>query len=496
MGCARSEPNGPRPTEDRDTGVLDGDGGVLGDADIVLEDPDGGADATVPGPTFPIPNTFRVCETITPSGGRIEAPGVAFLFPRGALDGPTELCIVASPAEGPFPAWTPQFHIEPRVPLRAPVKLRVDRVRGFALSAFQRRLGTDTYVAREIQERSDGHLALMETTEPIYLGTACAGCSQAYRRIRLSVALEQGREMAHPRRQVQELLPVLAKALYEGDANDDGVQDFPAADFISFEVTSTSADIGDGDITECADVDNGQLLPSSCNGARHQHFTAPARPEEAEALLGVFADDLRCAAVSEGHSCSIAQPLEALLRATTPEHSSITFPEGEGLGTFLNNTAELLLVVGRTDDCSAQDLQVFRSDSPRFEGPARSRCQDNPDALMPLSRYSWGFAHYHAMSLRRPAFVFIAGIPVGADSASTTRLLEHPSMQDRFSDGERPEPACAGTVSASPARRLVGLAGEFEAEGQPTAYGSICRESYLPLVPRFAEAAGRALGGF
>jgi hypothetical protein len=228
-----------------------------------------------------------------------------------------------------------------------------------------------------------------------------------------------------------------------------------------------------------------------------------------------FASDVTCVAQAGTGGCGFEQPLEAMLKALSPNmptaYTSASYtaprffrdtpPHGSGANAGFVRDDTLLAVVIVTDeeDCSASDLDLFDMSSAEYPGDLNLRCFLHGDrALHPISRYIDGLV---ALRARRPdllAFALIAGIPVdlAIDAPSDVHfasILADPRMEERVDPtaSNRLIPSCnvVGRGVAFPPRRLVSVAQGIGA-GRTTIQ-SICQASFRPAAAAIARLFGR-----
>lgn len=282
-------------------------------------------------------------------------------------------------------------------------------------------------------------------------------------------------------------LPLLVEDLVAPpDENGDGRPDWRPIRDLHMGVVTTCAD-ADARLVTTADPETPGCADS------YPRFLSYSPGDDPEAVSRDFA----CVAQVGIGGCGIEQPLEMALRALTPSDSDLGFLDGPGQGDRFNDgflrDDSLLAVIALTDedDCSYSDPGFLEDEWDPRELPP---CMRESDPLWPIDRYVEGFA---ALRTERPdlfAFAAIAGMPEGAvddpDGLDYEALLDHPMMHYRIDprEGVGVVPACRGPRGqATPARRLVELARRFEGQ---SSVGSICQESFTPVVGQVARLVG------
>ncbi|NOY94207.1 MAG: hypothetical protein GXP55_23765 [Deltaproteobacteria bacterium] len=280
------------------------------------------------------------------------------------------------------------------------------------------------------------------------------------------------------------------------DANGDGRPDFRAARDIHMGVVTTSID----GVAACGSVaEDGVLrtMPGPGLGGCADSYPSFLTFRPGDDPLAAT-DDFTCLARVGTDGCGLEQPLEAALKALLPSDSSLPMigrrPHGdlENAGFLRDDSLLAVVIVTDEDDCSTEDPTLF--DGPSPDPRELPPCSRPDDPLYPLSRYVEAFRSLRPTRPDLFAFAVVAGMPEGLVADPTAidydRVLDHPRMVVRIDPirGFGLVEACRGRGgSAFPARRLVRLAQEF---GDQATLGSICAESFSPLVASIAHLVG------
>lgn len=278
-------------------------------------------------------------------------------------------------------------------------------------------------------------------------------------------------------------------------------------------VITTDMGVGSHTLPSCSELgEDGRLRTTSagetCTGPYPQ-FLQFASDSPSSTV-----NDLSCLLQAGGDGCGVEQPLEAWLKAlspqtptsyTSPSYVPPTFLSGEGhgdrahAGFIRDDTLLSVIIVTDEDDCSILDPELFNPESTRYGGTGLNlRCSTFPRALFSEDRYIDGLL---ALRARRPdlvTFSVIAGLP--GDLATETpnaadfqAMLEDPRMQERL-DPENPERLFASCSRregrlAFPPRRLVRVAAGLGV-GRATVQ-SICEPSFESVMAPIARLIAR-----
>jgi hypothetical protein len=310
-------------------------------------------------------------------------------------------------------------------------------------------------------------------------------------RVDVLFVIDNSEAMEPHRDLLEQELPQMIEALVTGDF--DPTDDYGPDPVPDVHIGFVSTDMGDGvpddDAEGCSEHgDEGALHTGQACGAQDEPFVwhFPGY-HDADASIATA----QCNAALEP-GCSVAQPLESALTALSTRQL-----EGGFLRSAPQDGLSLIVVVFITaqDDCSSAPSSAGRLSA--------VRCARNHALTHAVDRYIDGL---RALRVNNEALIrtlTIAGIPqdmlVSAegrlrdpgdhDYPTTEALLADPRMQVRVArDGASLEPACRrGEASATPARRLVELAGRLH-PGWPETLHSICAEGWT-------AALGRVVGG-
>jgi len=350
----------------------------------------------------------------------------------------------------------------------------------------------------------------LEIDPPVVAADAGRPCrdDRSGARLDLLFVIDSSRSMDEEQGVLAATLPLFVRTLTRGDLDDDGVPDFPAATDVHAAVVTT--DMG------FVFARDGELHPGGC-GVGHVPFgddgelarVDPALPGCAPyggdsilshtegAPLEPFAEALSCAARVGTDGCGEEQPFEAMLKALTPASASLRFlgatrGHGDGVNAgFLREDSVLAVVVlSDEDDRSFENADFLALDDPR-------RRVEGDDWLHPIARYADGLTALRA----RPSqlvFAAIVGVPEDLSGPIDTpgearAILDDPRMARVYDPDERSllRPVCASADGrASPARRLVELAGELPGRA---AVHSICSDDFRPAIRVIAERVAEAI---
>lgn len=276
--------------------------------------------------------------------------------------------------------------------------------------------------------------------------------------------------------------------LVRGDLDRDGTRDFPPVDSLRVGVISSDmGDHGQGNPTCSAMGDDGILLTEHRGGVPGCTTDGypPVQEYERGAPRDVFVENVECLSTVGTSGCGYEQQLDAVLKAITPDDSSVEFYNGSlGHGTVANagflreDSVLVTLLVSDEDDCSTHNDDLFDMSQTAF-GELNRRCINNPGELLPTSRFSAGL-----LALRDDPedliFAGIIGAPATAALLTPEQLLADPAMVASWPEGQtRADPACQrGEVRADPGRRYVQVAQEIETAGGGIALHSICQPTF------------------
>ena len=327
-----------------------------------------------------------------------------------------------------------------------------------------------------------------------------AGCGMAEQEP--SPALEQGTISA------VDLLLVWDRSLKMIDSLDDLSAELPSVleatrtqfPKASIHVGVISADLSGGGCEKPGDM--GQLLlPNSRNGIagcmpdagrfevlevsdRAETTVWSTRQEIHEVAAGII-----CRGISD-HDCGLEQPLESMLQAISPSHTSFRFRTGEGQRDLTNQgffREEALLVVylaSNEDDCSFHDESRFVS------GRTGVNCSTQRQALHAVERYVRGIGAVHSPS--RLALFIHGGIPLDMidwplqPMADELVAVIDDHTGDTVAHCRRP-----GGGKAIGPRRALELGARLRPLGARVDVGSLCRVSFEEDTARFQRLLSR-----
>lgn len=282
----------------------------------------------------------------------------------------------------------------------------------------------------------------------------------------LLLVIDNSQSMAQEQASLRRELPALVRGLTEPPLDDDGQPRWNPVESLRVAVVTT--DLGTTghpvpyNIGTCAQ--NGFRGDDGALRGHHRW----ERGDDIDAFVAGVSDS-----ADVGISgCGIEQPMAAAIRAVegTPD-----FPREDSLFA--------VLMLGDEEDCSVADPQRFFAGTDTVG--LNPRCAFLPEALMPLGDV------LERLRGERPAdkflFASIVGAPVGAVGQSLSAVLEDPAMAYREASTDTGLRAACG--EASPGRRFV----EFAQLVPGSLVGSICAESYEPVIASLTERIGARL---
>lgn len=467
-------------------------------------------------PADPVLEGSSTAVTLGPDGGLVSVAGLTLRIPAGALAEPTEVRVTATAERVPegFTAFTPVLRFEPAglvFATPATIEIPFGGDARLATIFWTNEAGDFTALRTEV----DGAVARASVAHfsRAFVGSACEGtscCRQAVGAVDVLFVVDDSNSMAQEQEALSRAIPRVVEALATGDANGDGIQEFPAIASLRTGVVST-------------DMGTGGFVVPTCDRSSFGHDGVlrtrgnPARPgcdasypsfldfDSASATVDEFSRSVSCVSMLGTGGCGFEQQLEAVLKALTPSDSSTTFHEGTGghahgaNAGFLRDEAVLLVVMlTDEDDCSALDPEVFDPASTRYSGDLNLRCFAHPEAVHPVERFVQGLLAAKGDAARL-VFAPIVGFPVDLEGAASSVILDDPRMEER-PDPEMPQrltPTCRrvdGQV-AFPARRILSVADGLRREGAASVPGSICQEDFSGPVARILERVSDRVGG-
>ncbi|MEM9072961.1 MAG: hypothetical protein AAGE52_30935 [Myxococcota bacterium] len=467
-------------------------------------------------PDNPVVVGADVSAMIGPAGGSLALNDLTVTIPPGALDTMTEVRAIAETGTIPegFTAFTPVVRFEPEeLQFAAPIRISFPFEGNSSIATlFWTRDGGDEFAALETTVEED--LAIGETNRlgKAFVGTACQGescCRRAAGALDVLLLVDNSGSMAQEQVALATQLPRVVRALATGDADGDGIQDFPAVS--SLQIGSVSPDMGSGGflVPTCDDAtfgDDGVLQTAGNPALSGCDATYPSVQRfDGTSAADRFSSDVACVATMGTDGCGFEQQLEAMLKAVTPSTDATLFhrsttghADGANAGLVRENAVLALISLTDEDDCSALDPDLFNPSSPLYGGDLNLRCFQYPEAVHPVDRYVEGL-----LSIKEDpsqlVYASIAGVPPAMDGASYDAILEAPEMQERVDPGmpTRLAPACSvpGVGVAFPARRMVQTAAALEARGASATVGSVCTDDYTAVVTRILAKIAASVSG-
>jgi hypothetical protein len=327
--------------------------------------------------------------------------------------------------------------------------------------------------------------------------------------------------------------PRLIQKLVSGDHDGDGTPEHAAVRKLHVGVVSSDLG-GDATTAGCEGVGDDGLLQHAGNLAKDPSLQCAATYptyldfSDGRPPLDQFAQDFGCIASLGTGGCGYERQLESALKALWPAddprlsfaaslNSSFTSGHNRENAGFVRTSAGGfdstlgIVVVADEDDCSASNTEIFTnafadSGSPFVQKPLSLRCFYNPEQLLPLERFLFGFRNVGAA---RVVFAGIVGVPVDlvdtaarakvdfADPVARDAYYDHVLADSRMQNKVDPAcengtgmpqklvPACESKLGkADPARRFVDLAKCF---GESALIQSICGDSFGPPLDRVVE---------
>ncbi len=497
---------------------------LLGCTQSVVLDPPVDAEAPVQPPTG-----TEATEMIGAAGGELRLGDLVMTVPAGAVATATPITIrieadpgVSAPAG--FRSFSPVYHFEPAgltfaTPVRLDLPFSGD---GEVATIFWTQPGSGAYTAlptvtadfharAEITHFSQGFVG---TTSGCTDGNCCR---RAAGQLDMLFVVDNSGSMSEEQASLAEQLPRLVRAVVTGDANEDGVQDFPAVADLHVGVVTVDMGVGGYAIPTCTASpmfgDDGVLRTV---GSTSLMGCAPSYPSFLAYAPGdgstpdQLAADFGCLAAAGTSGCGFEQQLEAGLKAVTPSTSATTFTAGtrghgdtENAGFLRPDAALAVVTITDEEDCSITpgSEAIFDLTSSTYTGDLNLRCYLYKEAQQPIARYVDGLL---ALKSDPSLVVFapIVGIPVDLAGASYDAMLADPRMVETIdtapgTTGARLVASCnvPGRGVAFPPRRIVGTASDLAARGAHTVVQSICQESFEAPITAVLGAIQGSLSG-
>jgi hypothetical protein len=338
-------------------------------------------------------------------------------------------------------------------------------------------------------------------------------------------------------------LPRLLTAVTTGG---DGNESFPPVNSVHVAVTTTDMDIGNDSLEGCraGDIHDGKFIRPAdvgvtCETSYPGYLAFEGGPAPIATLDSVacvplvFSEDGDSSGAGRRFGCGFEQPLEAALKALWPTNDNrVSFLMGQGHGSTDNagflrdNSLLVVVVVTDEDDCSAENQEVFLTDSMSTTtlGPLNTRCGDHPNDLYAVQRYITNLQQLRPDN-DNVIFALIAGLPTDlvSDDFRAHYDLSKPEDADAYYNDvladqrmqlvtvvppEIPEaayyaPSCTTLLpgppnsfpnpveyGARPPRRLVQVAQGFKSN---SVLGSICNSDFGSTTGSIIHAIGQKL---
>lgn len=454
-------------------------------------------------------------QLVGPAGAEIELGEATLRVPAGALRSDTMIRITIEDTDIPegFRAYSPVYRIEPAL---SESVLELPHVGDDAIATLFWAQEDGGFAASSSEAEGGQVSASLTGVSRAFVGVACEGdecCRRATSALDVLLLLDNSGSMAEEQATLAAALPALVEALVTGDADGDGIQDFPVID--SLQLGSISSDIGTGGFTipTCNEPnfgDDGLLLQHGIGAGCDPSYPAIQSFDGGDA--SAFASSVQCVAMTGTQGCGFEQSLDAMLKAVAPSthasptgsqtrfvNGSVGHGDGANAGLVREHATLALINLSDEDDCSALDPDIFNRDSATYTDPDLNlRCSRYADdALHPTSRYADGFLALKA-DPSQLVYAAIAGIPTGMGDATNTEILADPRMVEA-PDPDMPSqltPVCESEAGyAYPARRIVQVAEELEAAGAFTVASSICDSDFQAAAAAILASLASSASG-
>lgn len=471
-------------------------------------------------PTEPLTVGDTVSVSLGVDGGLVQVGELALRVPAGALAEPTTIRVTATSTTLPdgFTSYTPVLRFEPAgLVFRTPATIEIPFAGDSRLATvfWTDPAGAFTALPTEI----DGAIARTTVAHfsQAFVGTACEGaecCRRAVGAVDVLFVVDNSNSMADEQHALAREIPRVVQALATGDADADGVQDFPAITSLRTGVVTSDMGTGGAVVPTCTNSrfgDDGILRTRGNTAIAGCDATYPSFMdfEAGTTPIESFAADVGCVATIGTNGCGFEQQLEATLKALTSSTATTSFvggtsghADGHNAG-FLRDDA-ILLIVMLTDenDCSALDPGIFDPASTVYEGDLNLRCFNYPEAVQPIDRFVQGLIAAKGDAVRL-VFAPIVGLPVDLEGEPVDAVLADERMEERI-DPEMPSRvrfACdrvtpsGDRMVAFPARRILQVAQGLEADGVASVPGSICQDDFGGPIARILDRVSLRVGG-
>ena len=305
-------------------------------------------------PTEPLTVGDTVSVSLGVDGGLVQVGELALRVPAGALAEPTTIRVTATSATLPdgFTSYTPVLRFEPAgLVFRTPATIEIPFAGDSRLATvfWTDSAGAFTALPTEI----DGAIARTTVAHfsQAFVGTACEGaecCRRAVGAVDVLFVVDNSNSMAEEQHALAREIPRVVQALATGDADADGVQDFPAIASLRTGVVTTDMGTGGAVVPTCTNSrfgDDGILRTRGNTAIAGCEAIYPSFMELASGTepIETFASHVGCVATTGTNGCGFEQQLEATLKALTPSTSTTRFVEATTGGGFVRGLAESAL---------------------------------------------------------------------------------------------------------------------------------------------------------
>ncbi len=466
-------------------------------------------------PTEPLTVGDTVSVSLGVDGGLVQVGELALRVPAGALAEPTTIRVTATSATLPdgFTSYTPVLRFEPAgLVFRTPATIEIPFAGDSRLATvfWTDSAGAFTALPTEI----DGAIARTTVAHfsQAFVGTACEGaecCRRAVGAVDVLFVVDNSNSMAEEQHALAREIPRVVQALATGDADADGVQDFPAIASLRTGVVTTDMGTGGAVVPTCTNSrfgDDGILRTRGNTAIAGCEAIYPSFMELASGTepIETFASHVGCVATTGTNGCGFEQQLEATLKALTPSTSTTRFVEattghadGQNAGFLRDDAILLIVMLTDEDDCSAIDPEIFDPASTVYGGDLNLRCFQHPEAVQPIDRFVQGLIEAKGDAVRL-VFAPIAGFPVDLEGETVATILADDRMEERVDPAmpSRLAPACnRGSQTAFPAHRILQVAQGLEADGVASVPGSICQDDFGGPIARILDRVSLRVGG-
>jgi len=472
---------------------------------------------SIPSPVAPT-DPLEVGDTVSVSlgvdGGLVQVGELALRVPPGALAEPTTIRVTTTSATLPtgFTSYTPVLRFEPAgLVFRTPATIEIPFSGDSRLATVFWTDSAGAYTALPTEIEGAIARTTVEHFSQAFVGTACEGaecCRRAVGAVDVLFVVDNSNSMAEEQDALAREIPRVVQALATGDADADGVQDFPAIASLRTGVVTTDMGTGDFVVPTCSNAragDDGILRTrgntaiAGCE-ATYPSFLDFSSSDDATS----FAREVGCVATIGTNGCGFEQQLEATLKALTPSTATTSFvggtvghADGHNAGFLRDDAILLIVMLTDEDDCSAIDPRIFDPVSTVYGGDLNLRCFQHPEAVQPIDRFVQGLIEAKGDAVRL-VFAPIAGFPVDLEGQSVDTILADDRMELRVDPAmpSRLFPACdRASQTAFPAHRILQVAQGLEADGAASVPGSICQDDFGGPIARILDRVSLRVGG-